>query len=301
MATATGIGLVCVVAVPALVLSWRRKDVRQDSAERERLLALQPEAPARFDRSMIADLPDPARRFFEYAILPGTPLRTVVEIGMAGRFGMGTKADPKYLDMKARQVLAAPDGFVWSMRAGRGMVRLSGSDSGSWTRFWIGGVVPVARLGGDPDHRRSAWGRCIAEAAFWSPAALLPRAGVRWAAVDGDTAEVTVHHDGMEQSVRVTVDAQGRAGQVAFPRWSNANEDKVYRLQPFGGFLSEHREFEGFRLPTRIVAGNFFGTEEFFPFFEVEVTDLKFPPPVEPPARSGLGQAAMATTTAPVL
>lgn len=32
---------------------------------------------------------------------------------------------------------------------------------------------------------------------------------------------------------------------------------RVYQLQPFGGYLSEFREFGGYRLPTRIEAGNF--------------------------------------------
>jgi len=41
-----------------------------------------------------------------------------------------------------------PAGFVWKMRARRGLMRLSGSDSHRWTRFWLMGLLPIARLGG---------------------------------------------------------------------------------------------------------------------------------------------------------
>ncbi len=41
-------------------------------------------------------------------------------------------------------------------RAGRGLMTLSGSDSECWTRFWLMRLLPVARMGGNPDHTRSA-------------------------------------------------------------------------------------------------------------------------------------------------
>lgn len=257
--------------------AWRLSDHRADAGAAARLLAGQVRAPARFDPAMVGGLPEPARRFFVYAISPGTPLRTTARIAMAGRFAMGTKADPAYLDMTAEQTLAVPAGFVWRMSAQRGLLRLSGSDSESWTRFWLMGMVPVARMGGDIDHARSAYGRCVAEAVFWTPAALLPGPGVRWEQVDNDVARVTVDHGGLSQSVNVAVAPDGQPLEVRFDRWSNANPEKVYRLQAFGGYLSAFREFAGFRLPTHVEAGNFFGTDRYFPFFVVDVTEIEFP------------------------
>ncbi|WP_420430913.1 DUF6544 family protein [Hyphobacterium sp.] len=242
-----------------------------------RLSMLQPANPPEFSRDMIADLPEPARRYFTFAISEGTPLRTVVRLKMEGRFGMGDKSAPGYQSMQADQVLAAPYGFVWSMTAGSGMMHLSGSDSGSWTRFWLAGLFPVARLGGEPDHARSAFGRYIAESVFWSPAALLPGPGVSWMAVSENMARVTVQLGELKQAVDISVDAQGQLQYVKFERWSNANSDKTYRLQPFGGYLSEYREFSGFRLPTHVEAGNRFETDTYFPFFIADVTKITFP------------------------
>jgi hypothetical protein len=195
---------------------------------------------------------------------------------MTGQFSLGTKEDPAYQPMDAQQILAAPEGFVWAMRT-RGWMPLSGSDSGSWTRFRIFGVIPVARLGGDPDHTRSAFGRYAAEAVIWAPAALLPGPAVTWASTGADSARVTIRHEGLEQAIDVTVDTMGRPIKVTFWRWSNANPARVHRLQPFGAYMSDFREVDGYRLPFHVEAGNMFGTDAYFPFFLADVTEIRFP------------------------
>jgi hypothetical protein len=274
--------LIAILIVLAIVLlglaTLAFLDRRADRAEWRRLAALQPDDPGVFSAEMVAGLPEPARRYFGYTIRPGAPLLPVAEIDMRGQFSLGTKDAPNYQPMEARQILAVPEGFVWAMRT-RGGMPISGSDSGHWTRFRIFGLIPVGRLGGDPDHTRSAFGRYVAEATIWAPAALLPGPGVRWSALDADTARVTITHGALEQAVDVTVDADGRPVEVSFQRWSDANPDKVHRLQPFGAVMSDFREVGGYRLPFRVKAGNMFGTDDYFPFFRADVTDIRFPDP----------------------
>jgi hypothetical protein len=259
------------------LLVLRVMDRRADQDERERLLALQPTEPERFSLAMVADLPEPARRYFTFAIVEGTPLFTVAQIAMAGQFSLGTRQAPNYMDMIATQVLAAPHGFVWQMSGGSGLMRISGSDTGRWTRFWLGGLAPVARFGATRDFQRSAFGRYAAEAAFWTPAVLLPGPHVTWEAVDRNTARYTLRHDGLAQTVDIIVDADGRPVRGEFQRWTNANPEGVFRLQPFGAFLSDFREVQGFRVPFHVEAGNGFGTDDYFPFFIAEVTAVRFP------------------------
>ena len=105
----------------------------------------------------------------------------------------------------------------------------------------------------------------------------MPGPGVSWSAVDEDTARVTVRHGNLSQAVDVTVASDGRPVVASFQRWSNANPDKVHRLQPFGATLSDFREVGGYRLPFRVEAGNLFGTDDYFPFFLAEVTAIRFP------------------------
>ncbi len=271
------VAILIIVALGLLALALLLVlDRRADRAEWARLEALQPDQPVPFSEVMLEGLPEPARRYFTFTIQPGTPLLPVAIIEMTGRFSLGTKENPNYQPMEARQILAPPEGFVWTMRT-RGGMPVSGSDTGKWTRFRIFGLLPVARLGGTPDHTRSAFGRYVAEATFWTPAALLPGPGVTWEAVDEDTARVTLRHGELEQAVDVTVDSAGRPVQVSFQRWSNANTEKVHRLQPFGGYLSDFRDVRGYRLPFRAEAGNMFGTDEYFAFFLAEVMDITFP------------------------
>lgn len=268
------------VALGALgVLRWY--DHHADGAERARLLAFQPTSPPLFDPAMVADLPDAARRYFTFSIAPGTPLYTVADVTMTGQFSLGTKDNPDYLDMSATQTLAAPHGFVWKLRAGSGLMRISGSDSGTWTRFWVMGLAPVARTGGSTDHARSAFGRYTAEALFWTPAALLPSTGISWEGVNETTARVTIRKDDLAQTVEISVDADGRLVAIRFMRWSDANSEKRFQLQPFGGDFSEYQTFVGFTLPTRVSAGNFYGTDDYHPFFIADVQTVSFPKDVQ--------------------
>jgi hypothetical protein len=107
--------------------------------------------------------------------------------------------------------------------------------------------------------------------------AVLPGPGVTWTAVDDDTARVILRHGDMAQAVDVTVGADGRPEVVSFERWTNANPEKTYRLQPFGAVMSDFRTVEGYRLPFHVEAGNMFGTDDYFPFFVADVSKIRFP------------------------
>ena len=100
-----------------------------------------------------------------------------------------------------------------------------------------------------------------------------------WEALDSNRAQVTIRKGDLAQTVTLTVADDGQPVLVEFPRWSNANPEKVFKLQPFGGHLAKFREIEGYRLPTRIEAGNFFGTDDYFPFFIADVREFRFPSP----------------------
>ena len=268
------------VAVAAAVqLSRWASDQKAAQQAWDELLGSRVPLPERFDLVLVAGLPEPARRFFNFAIQPGTRLGSVVEIRMEGDLSLGTKQDPAYQPMRAEQLLAAPHGLVWNVRGGSGAMRMSGSDgmvgNTSWTRFWLLRLVPVVRAGGDPDHLRASYGRVVAEAAFWSPAFLLPRPGVTWTAVDADTARATVTHLDMAQEVDIRVDADGKPLWVRIPRWTNANPEKLFRVQPFGGELSDFRDVSGYRLPFRVDGGNFFGMPDYFPFYRARVVSIQ--------------------------
>jgi hypothetical protein len=272
---ALSLGAVSLCAV--LLYLWRLSDVRDERIVWEALVREGGKSDSTFNPSTIATLPAAAQRYFRYTIAPGTPLVSVVEIDMEGELGLGTKAKPAYRAMTAQQILVPPKGLVWKLRAGP----ISGSDVAtpdtSWTRFWLLNLMPVVRVSGNKDHHRSAFGRVVAEGAFWVPASLLPGSHVSWEAIDEDTARAIVSYGNYSQAIELTIDADGRPSRVIIQRWSNENPDKVFREQPFGGYLADFREVNGYRLPMRVEGGNLIGTEDYFPFFKATVREIRFP------------------------
>ena len=185
---------VVIILFIAGLLCLRLLDYRADKQLIQKLIAQHPPHPGHFHPVMLQDLPEAAKRFFQFSITPGTPLYTVANIAMTGQFSLGNGKRPDYLNMQARQTLAFPGGFVWQMQARRQLLRISGSDSASWSRFWLQELLPVARVGANLDQRRSAFGRYVAEAIFWTPAAVLPGPGVKWAHLTEHSARLTVTH-----------------------------------------------------------------------------------------------------------
>lgn len=263
-----------------VLLVWRALDARALTTVWLDLAGNGRQEPPTFDPARLADQPEPVRRFFGFAIKPGTPLHTVVEVAMHGELSLGTREAPDYVPMRACQILAPPAGFIWDARAGNPVMPMQGSDAAnegaSWTRFWLYGFMPIARQGRNADHWRSSFGRYMGEAIFWSPASLLPSDSVSWEATGPDSARVTITYLGLQQAYDLTLDAQGQPATVSFMRWSDANEAGSFRLQPFGGSLSRFQAFDGFRVPTRVEAGNQFGTSDYFPTFKADITHVHF-------------------------
>ena len=236
--------------------------------------------PLRYDPAMVADLPEVAQRYFSRAIVPGTPLHRVVQLEMAGSFIMNGNEMP----MTARQILAPPaQGFVWQAEIGAGLMRFGGSDGyhhatgreESWTKFWLHGLIPLARIGGTRDHARAAATRVMMEA-IWAPASLLPQFGAQWVQTGPDSADIRFADTPGLAPMRITFDSEGNPLEVVALRWTDANPEKTYRLQPFGGRVLETGRHGGFLIPTRVEMGNMFGTTDYAPFFLATITSAEF-------------------------
>ena len=267
------------VCAALFLVIMARRDRAQDASIIARLLARQPAAPPVFNETMLDSLPDAAQRFFRFSIAAGTPLTTVADVQMQGSFDLGSKDAPNPQPMQARQVIAPPLGLLWSVKMGE-TLSITGSDGlcdgKSWSRFHLLGLFPLARAGGNADHLLSAFGRLVGDALLFTPAAFLPAAeagwdSLTWAATGTNSAEVTVTLGALTQSVEIKVDTSGRLLSVSFLRWSDENPEKTFRRQPFGGDITAHGSFAGFTLPTKLTAGNHYGTGQYHIFFDVEI------------------------------
>jgi hypothetical protein len=128
------------------------------------LLCSGTEQPKAFQPSMVADLPESARRWLTHAIPLGTTLWQSVERSMRGQIRIGA-----WRPFTARQVLTPPRGFIWAATARVFGIPVIGFDrlsSGSGQMRWrLGGLVPVMSATG-PDITRSAAGRLAGEMAL---------------------------------------------------------------------------------------------------------------------------------------
>lgn len=268
-------GLITILILSGLRI-WCRLDQRAEYSAWRRLISYQPPNSETFSLEMVADLPEPVRRYFTFSINEGTPICRAVQIEMTGDLSIGTKEIPNSRSMVARQILAPPFGFIWKLSS-KGITGTDGLvDDLSWTRFWLFSILPIVRAKGE-DHRRSAFGRMIGESALWSPASLLPGPNVSWVAVDSNHVRATVNHGGLEQSIDMQINDEGKPCRLHFQRWSNVNPENKYRHQSFGGDLCGYKSFHGYQLPTKVSAGNHYGTADYYPFFQVIVTKINFP------------------------
>lgn len=234
----------------------------------------------KFDPRDVSGLPEIARRYFRHAIAPGTPLYSSAELTMKGLFLLGSKENYQTYRMRARQALGASNQFVWIPSLFSGPVVITGSDAlfngSAWTRFWLFGIVPVANEQASADLVRSAQFRAVMESAIWLPPSLLPGNGVDWHQLSDDTARLTFTRFEPAIEIIMTIDAAGAVKQLVGKRWSNANTEKVFRLQPFGGVVLAESTFEGLTIPSQLAVGNHFGTGNYLPFFQATVTAVEY-------------------------
>lgn len=230
----------------------------------------------RFDPNDLAGLPEIAQRYFRHAIAPGTPLFTVAELEMEGTFLLGNKEKFQTYAMTARQALSPPDQFVWIPRMRSGAMTISGSDGlvrgEARTRFWLLGLAPVTQERTTADLVRSAQFRAAVEGSLWLPASMLPENGVQWVQAGPNEAQVTLRHFRPAIVLQLKLNQDGAVKEVVGQRWSNANSDKVFRLQPFGGTMLAEGTFQGLTIPTKVAVGNHFATEDYLPFFQATIT-----------------------------
>lgn len=271
------------LVVAALIVAWSagnaRYRTRMTEAEQAWATLNAPSLTLAFDPAQLADQPEIARRYLTHAIAPGTPLQPNVTLTMTGAFRLGDAANPRELAMQARQRLAAPGAFVWIAHMSGGGMSIDGSDGfdgrHGWTRFWMFRALPLVQSASTEGVDRSALARPALEA-VWAPAALHPALGAIWKQTGPDSAEVTFPNGPEPVTISLTLTPEGAVATVVTQRWSDANPEKTFQWQPFGGEAHAEAPFGGYTIPTKMEAGNHFGTPAYFAFFDVEITGADY-------------------------
>lgn len=277
------LGLGIIAALVGAAALWANADYRSRMADSEAaydgVAARAAAASGKFSLDMLEGLPEVARRYFTHAIAIGTQLATTVELTMAGQFLLGEKDNPQQFTMQARQILAPPREFVWLPEMRSGLMEITGSDGlidgAAWTRFWLARTIPLVQMAATEGLDRSAMARPALEA-IWAPASLLPSNGARWQQTGQNSARIGFGEGDTLVELDMEFDADGRVLSVSTLRWSDANPDRTFRLQPFGGTMEAEATFAGYTIPSVVRVGNHYGTPQYFPFFNATITEARY-------------------------
>jgi hypothetical protein len=227
--------LLATVAAVCLYGDWRWRHDSQALLTRLDA-AREPLVLTRFHRSELADLPTPVQRYFEQVLKDGQPMIAGVSLTHRGSFNM-SDAEPRWAPFTSQQVVTTRrPGFDWHgrIKAFMGLdVRVHDAYVAGVAELTakLGGVIPLSDLHGTPELAQGELMRWLAEAC-WYPTALLPSQGVRWQAVDAQSARATfsdsgqevnlLFHfgsDGLVDTIRSSARPRTVAGQVTMAPW----------------------------------------------------------------------------------
>lgn len=238
----------------------------------------------RFTKDLIAELPAPVQRYFLHAIAPGNPIATSVQLKMQGQFRLAP--EKLWMPMQAQETLTAT-GFIWNAKIGSGLSQFQGADyyfnQTGRMQFSMLGLVPIVDVQ-NSNTARSAIGRLVVEL-MWLPSALLPQQGVQWQAIDDHTIQANLKVDDEPVTLTFVIDSNGKLLEGYTLRWgdyltgettSHRTKNTSWKYIPMGGKCYAEHTFSGFTIPSQVGVGWWFGSEQYFEFFQATVEQAEF-------------------------
>lgn len=213
---------------------------------------------------LVEGLPEPAQRYLQHAIAPGTPIATSATLSMTGR--MRPAPGVPFVSLEAHEVLAPPDGFIW-----RAKLRMNGMPVRVIDSYERGkGAVTVAPLWFVPlqrnsgaDITRSTLGRMAGEC-VWVPSLLLPVMGAEWEAVDDTRAKVTVAVGASRIALHLTILDSGALREITMMRHGNVGVE-YFQALPYGFRALREATWGGYTIPSHVEGGWWYGTARYAP------------------------------------
>jgi hypothetical protein len=222
--------------------------------------------------ALIAELPEPVRRYLHHALPADFPASAGVRLRMTGEIKLGL-----WLPFTASQDCDGRS-FEWRARIGPGslkpleVVDRYANGAGSVTGQLLGRYQLFHQA--DLDVHRSAAARAAIEAVL-APASLLPRRGVSWRAVDnGHIVARSYLEPEQTIDVHMQIDSNGALLNVSLRRWGNTGKHSHGYL-PFGGDVHAERRFGDLVIPSDLTVGWRYGTAGYKPFFRARIRALQ--------------------------
>ena len=214
--------------------------------------ARQPVRPARYDARELDGLPAPVQRYFRAALKEGQPMVASVRMEHAGTFNMSETGELWKPFASTQLVVTRRPGFDWDGRismlpglpvrvhdayvAGEGILHAT-----------LLGLITLADLRGTREMAQGELMRFLAEAPCY-PTALLPSQGVRWEAVDEDSARATLTDGDLAVTLLFRFDETGLIASVRAESRGRTVQGKVVPT-PWEGRWWSYEVRDGMKVP----------------------------------------------------
>lgn len=220
-------------------------------------------------------VPPGAANYLTNAIRPGAPLARQVVITFSGRVRL--RPGGLWMHFRATEMIRAGVSYQVTAHARRGPVRATIEDTyangQARSRVRAFGIIPVRTERG-PDLTRSARSRLVVEST-WLPSAFHPALGGIWSDRPYGS-HLTLPVDGQETHADFHLGPHGELTELRLRRWSNLTDTGAYGWVAFRATVEAERSFDGYTIPSEILASWRAGSEQEFDFFHAIVENARF-------------------------
>jgi hypothetical protein len=211
-------------------------------------------SPARFNTRELEGLPAPVQRYFRRVLAEGQPIVAAATIEMTGTMNMSSSAEQWKPFTSRQRVVTRRPGFLWDAQ----VMMFPGIPAHVEDSYIAGqgrltakvlGLFEVAQLQGEGEIARGEFMRYFAEAA-WYPTALLPSQGVKWGAIDSESASATIKDGPITLTLLFRFSEAGLIACVrAEARGVGVGKDGDMDLLPWDCSVSDYRRIDGMLIP----------------------------------------------------
>lgn len=199
---------------------------------------------------MLKDLPSPVQKYLRYSGVIGKPWINTVILEQTGQ--LRTSHQGKWMPFAAEEYYSVnPPGFVWRVRGPQKWLPIIQGRDG-----YIDGkgelliklisLFPVANAKGN-ELDQGAMMRYLNEM-MWFPTAFLGE-NISWREINDTSAEVTLHDKDKTTTAILHFDEEGKLINFVAKRYMSSGNE--FKFETWETPISDYREFEGFRLPSK--------------------------------------------------
>ena len=230
----------------------------------------------------ISNLPEPVRKYFQYALKDQREIIRFVRLKQEGLFRL--KDDPNldenegWSSLKAEQYFTTKEPeFIWCAEIKMApFLWIKGWDryhQGEGNMLWK--MLSAIKIVDARDEmlNQGALSRYLAETP-WFPTALLPGDQLRWEAVNSNSAKAVLKDRDLKVSIIFHFNNQGQITHAEMPNRARM-VDNQYVSTPWTAYYRNYQEIDGMMIPTEGEVAWNLGSGN-FSYAKLKITDIKY-------------------------